>query len=70
MLYCCRYKEAKVALETSLSCLQQASLDKNKRNRFLKDVQESLLKVGKFTLRHINYHFLLLISRKINFEYS
>jgi hypothetical protein len=45
MLYCCRYKEAKVALETSLSCLQQASLDKNKRNRFLKDVQESLQKV-------------------------
>jgi hypothetical protein len=34
-----------VALETSLSCLQQASLDKNKRNRFLKDVQESLQKV-------------------------
>jgi len=42
-----RYKEAKVVLETSLSSLQHASLDKNKRTRFLRDVQESLQKVSK-----------------------
>jgi exonuclease VII small subunit len=34
-----------VALESSLASLQHANLDKNKKQRFLKDVQEALQKV-------------------------
>jgi hypothetical protein len=41
-----RYKEARGALEASIVSLQDANLDKNKRQRFLKDVQEALQKVN------------------------
>jgi hypothetical protein len=42
----CRYKEARAAFEASIVSLQAANLDKNKRQRFLKDVQEALQKVN------------------------
>ena len=45
IVYYLRYKDARVALEASLCSLQQANLEKNKRQRFLKDVQEALQKV-------------------------
>jgi len=44
-MYWCRYKEARVALEASLSSLKENSLDKKKRQKFIKDVNEALQKV-------------------------
>ena len=49
-----RFKEARVAFEEALSSVKVAKLDKKKREKFLKDVQNSCQKIGNVEdLEHI-----------------
>ena len=49
-----RFKEARVAFEEALSSVKVAKLDKKKREKFLKDVQNSFQKIGnEEDLEHI-----------------